>query len=172
MKYLFPILFLITLGGFLIFYNFKYLPLEEKIIKISDENLLWQKEVVELKQKLSEYENKNKAKFTYTFEFKELFLNEYSDTLNPVGEARLKSMIPSLKENNNKVAITFYGEDLELPANLKKKFSTPYHFGLNRALIVFNYLIKMGFPKERLLIVNDCEKKNKKNVLEIQVLNY
>jgi hypothetical protein len=172
MKYLFFILFLITLGGFLLFYNFKYLPLEEKIIKISDENLLWQKEVVELKQKLAEYENKDKARLTYTFEFRELFWNEYSDTLNPAGEARLKSIIPSLKENNNKVAILFYGEDLELPPNLKKKFPTPYHFGLNRALVVFNYLINMGFPKERLLIMNDCEKKNKKNVLAIQVLNY
>ncbi|MEO0087765.1 MAG: hypothetical protein ABIK90_06800 [candidate division WOR-3 bacterium] len=51
MKYVYLVLFLITLGLFLIFYNFKYLPLEEKIIKISDENLLWQKEIQELRSR-------------------------------------------------------------------------------------------------------------------------
>lgn len=172
MKYLYLILFLVTLGGFLLFYNFKYLPLEEKVVKISDENLLWQEEIVELKEKLRDYENKRKEKLIYSFEFKELFLNEISDTLSLVGEAKLKAIIPSLKENNQKVAIVFYGENLELLPSLKKKILTPYHWGFNKALRVFNYLVNMGFPRERLLIINDCEKKNKKNVLEIQTFNY
>lgn len=171
MKYVYLILFLITLGVFLIFYNFKYLPLEEKIIKISDENLLWQSEVQELKEKLMEYE-RGKEKLVYSFEFKELFLNEVSDSLSPIGEAKLKAIIPSLKESNKKVAIIFYGEDIEFPTQIKKRYLSAYHYGFQKAVAVFNYLISMGFLKDKLLIINDCEKKNKKNILELQTINY
>lgn len=171
MKYVYLILFLITLGGFLIFYNFKYLPLEEKIVKISDENLLWQSEIQELKEKLREYEE-GKEKLVYSFEFKELFLNEASDSLSPIGEAKLKAIIPSLKESNKKVAIIFYGEDIEFPTQIKKRYLSAYHYGFQKALAVYNYLISMGFLKDKLLIINDCEKKNKKNILELQTINY
>ncbi|MEO0104195.1 MAG: hypothetical protein ABIK77_02755 [candidate division WOR-3 bacterium] len=171
MKYVYLVLFLITLGLFLIFYNFKYLPLEEKIIKISDENLLWQKEIQELKDKLSEYEG-GKGKLFYSFEFNELFLSETSDSLSPIGEARLKAIIPSLKESNKKVAIIFYGEDIEFPTQIKRRYLTAYHYGFQKAIAVFNYLVNMGFLKDKLLIINDCEKKNKKNILEIQTINY
>ncbi len=171
MKYFYLALFLITLGIFLIFYNFKYLPLEERIMKISDENLLWQKEIQDLKEKLSEYEG-GKDRLIYSFEFKELFLTETSDSLSPVGEAKLKAIIPSLKESNKKVAIIFYGEDIELPIQIKKRYLTAYHYGFQKALAVFNYLINMGFLKDKLLIINDCEKKNKKNILELQTINY
>lgn len=171
MKYLYLALFLITLGIFLIFYNFKYLPLEERIVKISDENLLWQKEIQDLKEKLSEYEGR-KDRLVYSFEFKELFLTETSDSLSPVGEAKLKAIIPSLKESNKKVAIIFYGEDIEFPTQIKKRYLTAYHYGFQKAVAVFNYLINMGFLKDKLLIINDCEKKNKKNILELQTINY
>ncbi|MCS7249608.1 MAG: hypothetical protein N2323_04420 [candidate division WOR-3 bacterium] len=171
MKYVYLILFLITLGLFLIFYNFKYLPLEEKIVRISDENILWQKEVQELKERLREYEEE-KEKLVYSFEFKELFLSETSDSLSPVGEAKLKAIIPSLKERDKKVAIIFYGEDIEFPTQIKKRYLTAYHYGFQKAVAVFNYLVNMGFLKDKLLIINDCEKKNKKNILELQVVNY
>ncbi|MEO0097897.1 MAG: hypothetical protein ABIK78_07380 [candidate division WOR-3 bacterium] len=171
MKYVYLVLFLITLGFFLIFYNFKYLPLEEKIVRISDENLLWQKEIQELKERLSEYEG-GKEKLAYAFEFNELFLTETSDSLSPVGEAKLKAIIPTLKESNKKVAIVFYGEDIELGSKIKGRSLATYHFGFQKALAVFNYLINMGFLKDNLLIINDCEKKNKKNILELQTINY
>ncbi|MEO0131338.1 MAG: OmpA family protein [candidate division WOR-3 bacterium] len=151
MKYLGWLLFLFVIICAIIWYNTKHLPLAKESERIKKENLIWQEEILHLKEKA----NVKHLKFYRQFYLNEIFTNDTSVNLSPVGESILRELIPTLQEfpqDNIMLAGYNCGESLE--DTLRKNFKlTDQELALKRALKVGELLNSLGIRKHRIVIL-------------------
>ncbi len=157
MKYLSVILFLITFFAFLIFYNLKYIPLRDALVKLADENKMWQMEIEELKMKTEEKDTSHIRHFIFSWD--ELFLNEESFILKEEAKSELNTIIPEISAESGYVYIYGYSSNSPPPKKLIKSYPTNWEFAFAKAKVIANYLILMGIPKERIYLVSGADSK-------------
>uniref|UniRef100_A0A7C6A988 OmpA family protein n=1 Tax=candidate division WOR-3 bacterium TaxID=2052148 RepID=A0A7C6A988_UNCW3 len=145
MKYLSWLIALVFIGIFVLFYNFKYLPTLAELVKQTDENIMWQTQIQELKatQKPFVY------KIVYSFD--ELFGSPTSLSLSPKGESTLKAIIPELEAQAGDIWVCGHTADTPIPPSLIKKYPTNWELSTARAVVVLRYLEKLGIKSERLV---------------------
>ena len=147
MKYLGWILCLVFIGVFILFYNFKYLPTETDLIKQTDENMMWQTQIQELK----------KAKETPAYQkilnFDDLFSSQTSFNLTSKGETVLKTILPELQKQSGEIMVCGHTDNTTVSSSLRTKYPTNWEFSTAKAVVVLKYLIGLGIKPERLIAV-------------------
>ncbi len=145
MKYLGWIAGLVFIGLFVLFYNFKYLPTEAELVKQTDENIMWQNQIQELK--------KSSRPFVYKsiFTVDELFLSPTSLNLSPKGESALKAIVPELQALTGDIQVGGHTDNSPVNPSLRAKCPTNWELSTARAVMVLKYLEKTGIESERLV---------------------
>lgn len=176
MKYLGWIIGLLFIGIFILFYNFKYLPLAGDLIKQTDENTMWQNQIQELKNTQKPFVYKS------IFTFDELFTSPVSLNLSPKGESTLKVIIPELQALTGNIQVGGHTDNTPVNSAIRNKYPTNWEFSSAGAITVLKNLIKRGIKSERLAALgygdtrpiedNATEAGRKKNRrIEIIVIN-
>lgn len=147
MKYLGWLIGLIFIGIFVLFYNFKYLPTEAELVKQTDENIMWQNQIQELKKTQQPYLNK------YSYTLDELFISPTSLTLSPKGESTLKAIVPELQSLTGDIQIVGHTDNSPINPTLRSKYPTKWELSIAWAITVLKYLIKQGIKSDRLVTI-------------------
>ncbi|MEO0093520.1 MAG: OmpA family protein [candidate division WOR-3 bacterium] len=173
MKYLGWLIALIFIGIFVLFYNFKYLPTVAELIKQTDENIMWQNQIQELKQIQKPFVYKS------TFTYDELFSSPANLNLSPKGESTLKAIIPELNALAGEIQIGGYTDNSPVHPSLRYKYPTNWELSTGSALIVLKYLAKLGISPERLValgygptrpLTNDTTEEGRKKNRRIEIV--
>lgn len=173
MKYLGWLIALVFIGIFVLFYNFKYLPTVAELIKQTDENIMWQTQIQELKN--------TQKPFIYKtiLNFDELFSSPNSFNLSPKGESALKAIIPELQALTGEIQVCGHTANTPVPSSLIQKYPTNWEFSTARALVVLRYLEKLGIKSERLValgygqnhpVTNDTTEEGRKRNRRIEII--
>jgi chemotaxis protein MotB len=147
MKYLGWILCLVFIGFFILFYNFKYLPTETDLIKQTDENMMWQNQIQELKK------TKETPVFRKTLNFDDLFSSQTSFNLMKKGETILKTVFPELQKHSGEIMVCGHTDNTTVSSSLRSKYQSNWEFSTAKAIVVLKYLIELGVKPERLTLV-------------------
>ena len=145
MKYLGWIIGLLFIGIFILFYNFKYLPLATDLIKQTDENTMWQNQIQELKNTQKPFVYKS------VFTFDELFTSPTSLNLSPKGESTLKVIVPELQALTGEIQVCGHTDNTQVNSVIRNKYPTNWEFSSARAVAVLRNLVKLGVKSERLV---------------------
>lgn len=172
MKYLGFLLFLITVVGFLLFYNFRYLPLQDDLAKQLTENQMWQAEIQDLKKKITEREVREPTRFVFLDD--ELFISgSKSFQLSSSGEATLKAILNDLQKTSEAIIIAGHTDNTPVRTELKARYSTNRELSAIKAGSVAKYLESWGVKRDRIVIsgygefqpveTNDTQEGRRKN---------
>ncbi|MDH5683730.1 MAG: OmpA family protein [candidate division WOR-3 bacterium] len=145
MKFLGWIIALIFIAIFILFYNFKYLPVETERIKQTDENRMWQTQIQELKKA------KEQVAFKKVFTFDELFPGPTSFSLMPKSETALRAIVPELQKLSGAILICGHTDNTTVISSLRNKYPTNWEYSTAKAIVVLKYLESLGIKSERLV---------------------
>jgi|YNPNPStandDraft_1061719.scaffolds.fasta_scaffold00844_7 hypothetical protein len=163
------LLFLLLLGAGLIFYNFGYLPLQSKSIRMEQEIRMWTGRVDELTDSLRMLTSGADTLFKVSYRFDELFTSPESLKLSTTGETNLRTILPQLVQGAVIEVIGF--SDRRVPA--ASRFSNPWEYSALAAATVARRLIGLGVPAAKIRIVSlgDARSPTDRDNPDFQLLN-
>ncbi|MCX7785461.1 MAG: OmpA family protein [candidate division WOR-3 bacterium] len=153
MRFIGWIFSLLILIVFILFYNLRYNPLHNELIKIKQENLLWQSQIKELEGKLARLSTTKEPIFKQTYLWDELFAGPASFSLTQPAQVMLKEIVPRLQELEGEIIIAGHCDNTAIPPELQSKYNSVRELSFAKALAVLNCLESWGIAKERLVCI-------------------
>lgn len=144
---------LVTLTLFILFYNLRFNPLHNELLKIKQENLLWQSQVKELENRLEKLSESKQPIFNQTYLWDELFTSLTSLTLTEAAQAMLKEIVPRLKESEGEIIIAGHCDNTPIPTELQSKYASTRELSFAKAMAVVSFLESLGVARERLVCI-------------------
>jgi flagellar motor protein MotB len=153
MKILGWILFLAAIALGLVFYNLRYLPLQDERTKVNNEILMWQTQVKDLEEKLNYTTTSQQPIFSQTFLWDDLFADPTSFTLTEPAQVILKEIITRLQQTAGEIIVAGHYDNSPVIPELKKMYPTDRELTFAKAMAVVNFLQSWGVKKERLVCI-------------------
>ncbi len=147
------ILFLLSLGSGLLFYNLKYLPTQEKMLRLQKEISMWTERLNTLTDSLEKLGTDRDVIFNTSYRFEEIFFSAESLRISPSGDSILRSLLPNLR-GAAKVEVIGHS-DTKGP--LKNLFSSNWEYSAGAAAVVVRRLIALGIPAQKILAIGAAD---------------
>lgn len=152
MKTLGWIAFLVAIALGLVIYNIKYLPMQDELIRLQNENKMWQNQIKELQNRLVA-EKESSLVLIQSYSWDELFVEITSFNLTEPAQVMLKELIPRLQQSSGEILINSYCPKQTLPSELKSRYSNERELSFAKALAVLNFLASWGVNDEQLVAI-------------------
>jgi flagellar motor protein MotB len=144
------ILFLLLAVGFLLFYNFGYVPRADRIVRQQNEIAMWTGQVEELTDSLAAERSRADTAFFVALTFDELFGGSDEFKLTPVAESLLRGHVTTLQALPGTIAVIGHTDRSAVPARLRDRYPTNWEYSAARAGAVARSLIAWGIQPERI----------------------
>lgn len=145
-------LFLLLAAGFLLFYNFAYLPRLETGRRQRAEIAMWLGQVEALTESLRALQRGGDTLVKVSFTWPELFAPGDNPQVTKEGEAALRSYLPTLQAGTGPVVIIGHTD-----AGNRAGFAGTWEHGAARAAAVARTLLTMGILPQRILVASAGE---------------
>ncbi len=145
-------LFLLLAAGFLLFYNFAYVPRNETVRRQQTEISMWLGQVEALTDSLAALRSGGDTALSASFTWPELFAPGDEPKVSKEGEAALRTYLPTLQASLGPIVIIGHTDS----GNRGKEAGTWEH-GAARAAAVGRTLLAFGIQPGRVTIVSAGE---------------
>lgn len=159
------ILFLGAIGAGLVFYNFIYVPMESRMMRMEREITMWTERVDELSDSLKILTSGPDTVFNISYLFDELFNSPESLKLSAAGESKLRAILPQLVNGPVIEVIGSSGSRVSKTS----LWQNPWDYSAVAAATVARRLIGLGVPAGKIRVISIGDRTQ--NEPDAQVLN-
>jgi flagellar motor protein MotB len=145
-------LFLLLAAGFLLFYNFTYLPRGETLTRQQNEIAMWLGQVEALTDSLRGLQQGRDTSLSVQFTWPELFGPGDDPQVSKQGEAALRTYLPTLQSSTGSIIIVGHTD-----SGNRGKFTGTWEYAAARAAAVGRVLLGFGIVPARVTIVSAGE---------------
>jgi len=147
------ILFLALAVGFLLFYNFAYMPRADRIVRQQNEINMWIGQLQEMSDSLKMERTKWDTAFSASFSFEELFGGAAELKFVPAAETLLRACVPNLQSSAGAIDIVGHGGS-QVPQALREKFPSGWDYAAAGAGAVARRLAAWGVASDRMRVLS------------------
>ncbi len=148
---------LVVVAVGLLFYNFGYLPQQDRLFRQQDEIQMWTAEVRNLTDQLQAAEAEPDTAYCVVFTFDELFAGAESFGLTPEGEAVLQECVTGLQQSGGTVEVAGHTDNTTVPKKLQEHFPSNWEYAGAKAAAVARALVGWGIVPNRIRVVSAGE---------------
>jgi len=146
------ILLLVVIGAWLIFYNLKYLSLQQSLYRQQEEISMWTNQVQSLNTELEKFEAEPETAFFAVFTSDELFKGPESFEISEQGARALRGCVPELQKTTGLVEVTGHTDNSPVPKSFGPRFSSNWDYASAKAAAVVRTLEGWGIVSNRLVL--------------------
>lgn len=132
-----------------------------ELLRVKQENWLWQSQVKELEMRLDNLTANKQPQFVQTYFADELFSSLSSIVLSEPAQSLIREIVPKLKETEKTIIVASHCNNVTIPSELQSQYSSISELSLAKAKAVANLLASWGIPKERFICIGYNHKPNK-----------
>lgn len=147
-------LFLLLAAGFLLFYNFAYVPRAETVTRQQNEIGMWLGQVEALTDSLQDLRTGADTALSVSFTWPELFAPSDNPQVSREGEAALRTYLPTLQSSVGPILVVGHTD-----SGNRGRFDGTWEHGAARAASVGRALTALGIAPARITVVSAGETK-------------
>ena len=147
-------LFLLLAAGFLLFYNFGYVPRAELVTRQQNEISMWLGQVEALTDSLADVRSGADTVLGVSFTWPELFAPGDEPKISKEGEAALRTYLPTLQSSLGPILLIGHTD-----SGNRGKLAGTWEHGAARAAAVGRALLALGIQPNRVTVVSAGESK-------------
>lgn len=148
------ILFLALAVGFLLFYNFAYLPRADRIVRQQNEINMWIGQLQEMSDSLRIVQTQWDTAFSVSFSFEELFGGAQDLKVAPSAESLLRTYIPTLQGSSGVIDVVGHAGGDQTPPAVRDKYQSSWDYAAAGAGAVARQLATSGVAADRIRLTS------------------